>query len=300
MAIVHLKNVTYKYPLTKTPALQNINLQINQGEFVAVIGPNGAGKSTLCYTLAGFVPHFFKGEISGSVEVAGKESSKSALDEWVLNVGLAFQNPFNQISGAKYTVFEEIAFGLENTGVPREEMKPRVEEAMKLTDISSLADRSPYSLSGGQQQRVALTSILVMRPRLLVLDEPTSQMDPIGTREVFGVIRKMAEGGMTVVMVEHKMEWIAQFADRVIALKDGQILLEGKPSEVLTSDILAENGFGISRYTSAAKEAKKQALWKKDRLPVTLDEAVEGFALTTSTGSAHRLPSPEERGGNAK
>lgn len=277
MAFINLQNLTYKYPLTKTPVLQNINLQINEGEFVAVIGPNGAGKSTLCYTLAGFVPHFFKGEISGSIEVAGMESNKSTLDEWVLNVGLAFQNPFNQISGAKYTVFEEIAFGLENIGVPREEMKTRVNEAMKLTDISHLAERSPYSLSGGQQQRVALTSILVMQPKLLVLDEPTSQMDPIGTREVFGVIRKMAENGMTVVMVEHKMEWIANFADRVIALKDGQILLEGKPSEVLTSDLLAENGFGISRYTSVAREAKKQGLWKKDLLPVTLDEAVDGF-----------------------
>ena len=279
MAFINLQNVTYKYPLTKTPVLQNINLQINEGEFVAVVGPNGAGKSTLCYALAGFVPHFFKGEISGSIEVAGMESSKSTLDEWVLNVGLAFQNPFNQISGAKYTVFEEIAFGLENNGVPREEIRPRVEDAMKLTDISDLADRSPYSLSGGQQQRVALTSILVMQPKLLVLDEPTSQMDPIGTREVFGVVRRMAEGGMTVVMVEHKMEWIAQFADRVIALKDGQILLEGKPNEVLTSDILVENGFPSSRYTSTAREAKKQGICKKDNLPVTLDEAFEGFKL---------------------
>jgi energy-coupling factor transport system ATP-binding protein len=291
MAFINLQNVTYKYPLTKTPALQSINLQVNEGEFVAIVGPNGAGKSTLCYTLAGFVPHFFKGEISGSVEVAGMESSKSTLDEWVMNVGLAFQNPFNQISGAKYTVFEEIAFGLENTGVPREEIRPRVEEAMKLTDISNLADRSPYSLSGGQQQRVALTSILVMQPRLLVLDEPTSQMDPVGTREVFGVVRRMAglvPGGMTVVMVEHKMEWIANFADRVIALKDGQILLEGKPGEVLTSDLLAENGFGISRYTSTAREAKKQGLWKRENLPVTLDEAVEGFSL----GHGGGVPQP--------
>ncbi len=277
MAFVNLQNVTYKYPLTKEPVLQNLSLQIQEGEFVSVIGPNGAGKSTLCYAMAGFVPHFFKGEISGEIEVDGKLSSKSTLDTWVLNVGLAFQNPFNQISGAKYTVFEEIAFGLENIGVPREEMKDRVEDAMSLTGISDLADRSPYSLSGGQQQRVALTSILVMRPRLLVLDEPTSQMDPIGTREVFGVVRKMAEEGMTVVMVEHKVEWIAEFADRVIALKEGQILLEGKPNEVLTSDLLTENGFGVSRYTSTAREAKQRGLWKKNNLPVTLDEAVEGF-----------------------
>ena len=278
MAIVNLQDVTYKYPLTDSPALQKINLQVNEGEFIAIIGPNGAGKSTLCYTLAGFVPHFFKGELTGSVEVLGKETHNSTLSEWVLNVGLAFQNPFNQISGAKYTVFEELAFGLENIGIPREEMKIRVEDAMKLTGISDLAERSPYSLSGGQQQRVALTSILVMQPKILVLDEPTSQMDPIGTREVFGAIRKMAERGMTVILVEHKVEWIAQFADRVFALKDGRLLLDGTPSEVLTSPLLQENGFGISRYTSVARKAKELGLWKKDGLPVTLDEAAEGFA----------------------
>lgn len=278
MAIVNLNNVTYKYPLTDSTALQNINMQVNEGEFLAVIGPNGAGKSTLCYTLAGFVPHFFKGELTGTVEVDGKDLHTSTLNEWILNVGLAFQNPFNQISGAKYTVFEELAFGLENTGVPRDEMKSRVQEAMQLTGISDLADRSPYSLSGGQQQRVALTSILVMQPKVLVLDEPTSQMDPIGTREVFGVIRTMAERGMTVVLVEHKVEWIANFADRVIALHEGKILLEGSPSQVLTSDLLSEKGFGISRYTSVAREAKKRGWWKNEQLPVTLDEAVDGFA----------------------
>ena len=278
MAIVNLNNITYKYPLTDAPVLKNINMQVEEGEFVAVIGPNGAGKSTLCYTLAGFVPHFFKGELTGTVEVDGKVSQESTLSEWVLNVGLAFQNPFNQISGAKYTVFEELAFGLENIGVPVDEMKSRVESAMKMTGINDLAERSPYSLSGGQQQRVALSSILVMQPKVLVLDEPTSQMDPIGTREVFGVIRALAENGMTVVLVEHKVEWIAQFADRVIALHEGQILLEGTPSEVLTSDILDGKGFGSSRYTSVAREARKMGLWKKEKLPVTLDEAVEGFS----------------------
>ena len=288
MAIVNLLNVTYIYPITDSPALQNINLQVGEGEFLAVIGPNGAGKSTLCYTLTGFIPHFFKGEITGTVEVAGVEASRSNLNEWVLNVGLAFQNPFNQISGAKFTVFEEIAFGLENTGVPRDEMKQRVKDAMKLTGISDLADRSPYSLSGGQQQRVALTSILVMQPKVLVLDEPTSQMDPIGTREVFGVIRTMAEKGMTVVLVEHKVEWIANYADRVVALHEGQIILDGKPGDVLTSDILTDKGFGISRYTSVARKAKEIGLWKQDKLPVTLDEAVEGFSLT--------LPSSKGRG----
>ena len=284
MAIVNLQNVTYKYPLTDMPALQDINLQVEDGEFLALIGPNGAGKSTLCYTLAGFVPHFFKGELAGTVEVAGMESHNATLSEWVLNVGLAFQNPFNQISGAKYTVFEELAFGLENIGVPRQEMKRRVEDAMRLTGISDLAERSPYSLSGGQQQRVALTSILVMQPKVLVLDEPTSQMDPIGTREVFGVIRSLAEQGMTVILAEHKVEWIAEFADRVVALKDGAILLDGSPADVLTSPLLPEYGFGISRYTSVARRAQEMGFWNGEKLPVTLEEAVDGFASLREKG----------------
>ncbi len=279
MAVLKLHNVTYQYPLTETPVLKNINLEVQEGEFLAVIGPNGAGKSTLCYTISGFVPHFYKGELNGTVEIAGVETHELSLSQWVVNAGLVFQNPFNQISGAKYTVYEEIAFGLENTGVPREEMRERVDRAMALTGITDLSERSPYSLSGGQQQRVALTSILVMEPKILVLDEPTSQMDPIGSREVFQVIKTMSERGMTVVMVEHKMEWIASFADRVIALYEGEILLEGTPEEVLTSPELAIRGFGISRYTQVARQAGPLGLWPPDqRLPITLDEAVDGFS----------------------
>jgi energy-coupling factor transport system ATP-binding protein len=283
MAVVELQDVTYSYPLTEHPALKNLSLLVDEGEFVAVIGPNGAGKSTLCYTMAGFVPHFFKGELRGKVRIAGKDTQESSLDEMVLDVGLVFQNPFNQISGSKFTVYEELAFGLENQGIPPEQMPPRLEEIMQLTGIQDLAGRSPYSLSGGQQQRVALASILVMKPKLLVLDEPTSQLDPIGTREVFQVIKGMSGRGMTVVLVEHKIEWIAEFVDRVIALVDGEILMEGPPRQVLTSAELSEKGVHVSRYTSTARRAVKEGLWPADKkLPVTLDEAVQGFGLMKS------------------
>jgi energy-coupling factor transporter ATP-binding protein EcfA2 len=215
----------------------------------------------------------------GEVQVAGLNLEESELNEWVLNVGLVFQNPFNQISGSKFTVFEEIAFGLENLGVKRSEMIERVERAMELTGISDLADRSPYSLSGGQQQKVALTSILVMEPQVFVLDEPTSQLDPIGAREVFEVIKEMSRAGITVIMAEHKIEWVAEFADRVIAMHDGQIIIEGSPQEVLTSPLLPEHGIGTSRYTQAANQARTEGLFSKiTPLPVTLDQAVAGFS----------------------
>lgn len=278
MAILSLQNVTYRYPLTEQPVLRNISFQAEAGEFLAIVGPNGAGKSTLCLTIAGFIPHFYKGDLDGSVIIDGVETRQSSLNEWVVKAGLVFQNPFNQISGAKYTVYEEIAFGLENTGVTRDEMRRRVEAAMELTGITDLAGRSPYSLSGGQQQRVALTSILVMEPKILVLDEPTSQMDPIGTREVFEVIKRLSGRGITVIMVEHKVEWIAAFADRVLALDQGEIIAAGSPQEVLTDPLLVERGFGFSRYTQAAREAQRLGLWPAEkRLPITLEEAVEGF-----------------------
>lgn len=278
MAIIEVENLSYLYPMTETPALHEVSLQVEEGEFVAIIGPNGAGKSTLCYAISGFVPHFFQGQLTGKVQVAGLSLQDSTLRQWVLNVGLAFQNPFNQISGSKFTVFEEIAFGLENIGVPRDEMITRVEKIMALTGISDLAERSPYSLSGGQQQRVALTSILVMEPKILVLDEPTSQLDPIGTREVFQVIKALSGQGITVVMAEHKIEWVAEFADQVVALYQGGVILKGSPAEVLTSPSLADLEFGLSRYTSTAQLAIKQNLWPSNRrLPIKLQEAIEGF-----------------------
>jgi energy-coupling factor transport system ATP-binding protein len=288
MAVVELKKMTYKYPLTERPALKDISLMVEEGEFLAIIGPNGAGKSTLCYALSGFVPHFYKGELQGLLSILGKDTLESSLNDMVFDVGLVFHNPFNQISGAKLTVYEELAFGLENLGVPRQEMPPRLEEVMRLTGIQELVQRSPYSLSGGQQQRVAIASILVMQPRLLVLDEPTSQLDPIGTREVLQVIKDMSNRGMTVVLAEHKIEWIAEFADRVVTLVGGEILLDGTPAEVLSSPTLPENGVRVSRYTSAARQAVKEHLWPEDRrLPVTLDEAVQGFSSHSS--QAERL-----------
>lgn len=278
MAIVEIEGLTYRYPHTDQPALRDLSLQVEEGEFVAIIGANGVGKSTLCYALTGFVPHFFQGEMEGRVNVAGLETREHSLEDIVLAAGLVFQNPFNQMTGAKFTVYEEVAFGLENLGVPREEMRVRVDRALALAGITNLADRSPYALSGGQQQRVALASMLVMEPELLVLDEPTSQLDPMGSREVFAIIREMSRQGVTVVMAEHKLEWVATFADRVVALANGQIILSGPPNEVLTSPLLGTHHIGQTRYTTVARRAQVEGIWPADYpLPVIIDEAQTGF-----------------------
>lgn len=282
--MISLRQVTYFYPATSTPALRDVSLEIPSGQFCAVIGSNGAGKSTLAYALAGFVPHFYRGALSGEVKVAGQNTAATPLSELVLVAGLVFQNPFNQISGTKFTVREEIAFGLENLGVPRGAMLERAEAAMERVGIRSLADRSPLALSGGQMQRVAIASVLVMRPSVLILDEPTSQLDPVGSREVFAAIRALASAGeTTVVMIEHKLEWVAEFADRVIAFAGGEIIADGKPGAVLTDESLIERGVGQTRYTLASRRARELGLWPAGRkLAVRLDEAVEGFSEHTN------------------
>lgn len=276
--MILVDSLSYSYPLAKTPALRDVSLTVSPGEFVAVIGANGSGKSTLCYALTGFVPHFFHGKLTGRVCMAGLDTQITPLAELVTVAGLVFQNPANQISGTKFTVYEEVGFGLENLGVPRPDMPRRIAAALSLTDLTDLADRSPYELSGGQQQRLVLASVLVMAPRVLVLDEPTSQLDPLGSRDVFAVIRNLSRQGVTVVMAEHKLEWIAAFADRVIMLAEGQILLDGPPATVLTSPLLETHHVGRPRFTRLAAQAQSLDLWPANRpLPVTLAEAVAGF-----------------------
>jgi energy-coupling factor transporter ATP-binding protein EcfA2 len=208
--------------------------------------------------------------------VAGLRTRDTALEEIVVVSSLVLQNPITQLTG-KLTVREEVAFGLENLGVAPEEMEPRIARALALVGGSAWADRSPMSLSGGEQQRVALACMLVMEPQVLVLDEPTSFLDPQGAREVFGAIRTLSRQGMTIIMAEHNLEWIAQEADRVIALADGKILLDGTPSDVLASPLL-EEPVGRLRYTTVAQLARDKGWWPgEQKLPVTLEAAVQGF-----------------------
>lgn len=277
--MIHLSNVTYYYPRAGVPALSNLTLDVPAGQFCAVIGANGAGKSTLCAALAGFVPHFYRGKLTGQVEVAGIDVVASSLAQMAGTVGLVFSNPFNQITGARFSVREEVAFGLENMGVPRAEMESRVDEMLRFAGLSELADRSPFALSGGQQQRLAIASVLVMRPQVVVLDEPTSQLDPIGSKGVFTVLRGLAATDeATIFLAEQKLEWVATFADRVIVLHEGRLVADGPPGDVLSSTELRQYGLEPTRYTQAARAAQAAGLRPSGApLPVTLDEAVEFF-----------------------
>jgi energy-coupling factor transporter ATP-binding protein EcfA2 len=277
---IQLNNLTYAYPRAERPALASITLDVPAGQFCAVVGANGAGKSTLCYVLAGFMPQFFRGELTGQATAAGVDVAAAEVAELAGTVGLVFANPFNQITGARFTVREEIAFGLENLGVPREKMESRVADVMALAGLTGVADRSPYALSGGQQQRLAIASVLVMDPQILVLDEPTSQLDPVGTREVFSVLHDLAAtDDITIVLASHKLEWVAVYADRVIVLDDGRVVADGPPADILASPDLPGHGVRPTRYTQAAVAAQAAGAVGpgKRPLPVTLEQAIEFF-----------------------
>ncbi len=287
--MIRLDHVTYAYPQTRTPVLRDIDLEIDAGSFVAVVGANGAGKSTLCAVLGGFIPHHYRGTLSGRVIVDGLDTATTPLSELVTHVGFVFQNALAQLTGARLTVEEEVAFGLENLGVPVAEMRRRVAATLRRVGLENLATRSPYSLSGGEMQRVALACILVMEPQVLVLDEPAAQLDPAGTRDLFGVLRELAiERSSTIVLVEQKTEWAAAMADRVIALDQGAVVLDGAPRAVLASPRMHEIGVQAPRYTLAAGRARERGLWPAGLdLPVTLGQAVAGFSQVAQVELAH-------------
>jgi energy-coupling factor transporter ATP-binding protein EcfA2 len=277
-AVITLAGVHYSYPDTDSEVLRGIDLTVDAGQVVGIVGASGAGKTTLAKTIAGFIPHSEGGDLAGTVEVDGVKVPQSTLAEVVSHVGMVTQNPFNQISGAKYTVREEIAFGLENLGIPRDEMADRVAAVARQLGIEELVNRSPYALSGGQMQLVAIASMMVMRPRALVMDEPTSQLDPSGSRLVFDIMGSLAEDGTAVIVFEHKLELLREHASVVHVLADGVIARSGPAREVLADERTEQWGVGSTRFTRAARRAIEQKLLPaKTELPVSLADAEAVF-----------------------
>lgn len=276
MAYVTAQNLKYKYPGSSKLALDDISFSVRPGEFIGIIGRNGSGKSSLCQAIAGLIPNFYKGAYGGKLTIDGMEVRGADAGALCSKVGIVFQNPFNQVTGAKLTVYEEIAFGLENLGVPREEMKRRMEEAMELLHISQYRDRYPFDLSGGQMQRMAIAGILAMRPEIMVLDEPVSQLDPQGRREVFEAVRLLSRQGITIFMAEHNMEQIADFSDRIILLHEGRLIDIDTPRAVFSRSDLAQYEVQPPVFTRLAGDAGMRM--QDGAYPVTLSEMKELFA----------------------
>lgn len=272
MACIELRDVSYRYPTSPKKNLKNINLTVESGEFIAVIGRNEAGKTTLCNVIRGFAPHFYNGTVSGSVKVNGKDVLATEIGELSSDVGYVFQNPFNQNSGVKSTVYEEISYGLENLGVSREEIFRRVDEVIELLGIGHLAGKHPMKLSGGQCQRVALASVIVMEPEVLLIDEPTSQLDPKGTEDVFKIIKMLKDRGKTTILVEHKIDRIAEYADRAILMDQGQIVKDGPAQEILSDPALLDCGVNMPEVALLGVKLREHG-YNLPQIPITLDQA---------------------------
>ncbi|NBI91211.1 ABC transporter ATP-binding protein [Lachnospiraceae bacterium] len=273
MPYIDIKNVTYTYPLVKEPCIKDITVSIEKGKFYAIVGANGSGKTTLCNIIRGFIPGFYQGEMKGVVELEGKSLEEYTLGELTSKIGYVFQNPFNQITGARDNVYEEIAYGLENLGVEVEIIRKKVEEVMELTNTAYLADKNPFELSGGQQQRVAFASILALEPDIFVIDEPTSQLDPKETERVFDIIDKMKKMGKTIILVEHKIELIAEYADSIIALEDGRVVKCGEKHDVLSDISLIEKGIALPQTVLLADEFRRRGIPPKEKI-ITKQEMI--------------------------
>lgn len=271
-AAVVLHDLTFGYAGGAAPALRGVSFAVPDGTILGVVGRAGAGKSTLCAVCTGFVPHFFAGDLSGTARVDGEPVLERSPAQLAGHVALVGGSAFSQISGARQTVFEEVAFALENTGVARAEIILRVEAALETLQIRNLRDRSPYALSGGQQQRMLIAGALALRPSVLVLDEPTAQLDPPAVADLGRLLRELATRGTTIVVAEHRLEWVAEVADAVLALDVGAVLAHGPTATVLADERLRERGIGWARPTQYALAARAQGSWPAAQpLATTID-----------------------------
>lgn len=281
MSLVELRDVVFRYPDTTIPALDGVTLSIDDGEVVGLAGPTGAGKTTLCLALVGLVPHATGGDLQGSVTLGGRDSSASTLGELLAPldadralVAVTFQDPESQIVGM--TVEEDLAFGPENLGVPREEIGRRIGEALEFVRLPHLRSAFPYALSGGQKQRVAIAAALVMRPRLLILDEPTSELDPQGRAEIFDLIGRLAATGeYAVLVVEHALDDLAAAVDRLVVLEHGQVQFDGPPEQVLRDvDRLIEIGVRPPDASVLGIAAERSGLIPRGHAAFSTDESL--------------------------
>ena len=238
-----LKGVGYRYAGYATPVLHDVDLTLGDGELVAVVGANEAGKSTLCLVACGLAPGSIGGEITGGgLEIDGRPMAGRPLHEFATQVGIGFQNPSTQLSGVTGSVFEEVALGPMNLGLAPRETVERTKWALATLGIEDLAEREPRRLSGGQGQLVVIASLLAMRPPHLVLDEPTAQLDPEGTRLVGEALRELAATGTALLIAEHKTDLLDGLCDRVVVIDGGRIVADGPTETILADPGLADRG----------------------------------------------------------
>jgi len=268
--LIRIRELSFTYNGADKPALNKVNLTIEDGQFVLLTGASGGGKSTLCRCFNGLVPHFYGGKISGKAEVQGLDILEHSPKELATKVGMVFQDPENQLVTAD--VEREIAFGLENLGYPKNLIARRIEEALDTVGIANLRFARNNELSGGEKQKVAIASVLALHPDVLVLDEPTSELDPQSAEEVLRLLERLNdELGLTVILIEQRLDRVVHLVDRMLVMGSGKIIAGGTPGEVMNGDI-GELGIGLPPVIRLMRELKSKEL-SLNGLPLTVKDA---------------------------
>ena len=283
-SIIEVKDVTFTYSGAQRCALEHASLAVAEGEFVGIIGPSGAGKSTLAAVMSGAVPHHFAGELYGACLVDGRDTCEVALTDVSRLVGSVLQDIDAQFVASN--VRDELLFGLENFGVPYDEIPARMQQALETVDIEELRDREIATLSGGQKQKVAIAAILALRPRVLVLDEPTAALDPASSTLVFETLREVnRSAGITVVVIEQKVALLSQYCSRVVVLDQGKLILDGTPREVFAhGEQLRSIGVDSPRVARVSNSLAAEGLCEAGNPALSVDEAAALVARVVGAG----------------
>ena len=273
---ITVSDLAFRYLSAKDWALDGLSLEVAERELLGVSGPSGAGKSTLCLSLSGLIPNVVQGTMRGTVNVRGFDTRRSDVADISSIVGIVFQDPRSQLTGSAMTVEEEVAFGLQNLGVPRSLMRERIAEALDLVGLPGFEMRIPFELSGGEQQRLSLATVIAMRPQILILDEPTELLDPEGTVSVMRAVRSIHERyQMTTVLVSNQPEILVQHAERIVVLNRGKIASVGTPQEFLRKvRYLEKLGVRSNQVAQVACRLDERGLWKGD-YPIDEHQAAE-------------------------
>lgn len=270
--MIDFKGFSFKYKNSEKNALSDINLSIKKGEFVGIIGNSGAGKSTFTYAINGIIPHHYDGDFYGEVNINGLDTVESSPSELALKVGSVFQDIDGQMVSS--VVEDEMLFGLENFGVGHDEIERRVVETLKMVGIQDLRNRNISTLSGGQKQKVAIASVVALMPDILVLDEPTAELDPQSSIQIFNMLRMLNKKmGITIIVVEQKIMLLSEYVSRLLIINEGRVFLDGAPQEVLKeSEAMRQIGVNCPRVASLANNLTDRGLYNGP-VPVNVDEA---------------------------
>jgi len=275
MTLITFNNFHFRYKKNKEYQLNNINLKIERNKFILLCGETGSGKTTLIRSMNGLIPQFYPGYYKGTVIVNDKDNSETPIAELAKDVGIVFQNPENQL--ISMDVENEIAFGMENLGFPKEKMREKLKNITKTMEIEHLLDKAPFELSGGEVQRVAIASVLVLEPKILILDEPLSSLDPYMAEKIIFLLKKIQiDTNTTIIISEHRMDLILPVVDEMILMSNGFVLEHDTKEKIINGKTFQDLNLNKPIIYSIFSQLKKENLFK-EKIPASISEAIDYF-----------------------